>query len=173
VNTNLSTHVAALIHALEASYGARFQSPKPHHLPHWEAAFARYAPRVLAEAVERVRRWHTHGAPGIAELQQTIEGRWSTELLPATDCHGVVNEHSHRMPFQLLKDPMTGAVMRAFDGALNLIHWPSQNQIASAKRMLRDHPTLLPPGGIERLQQEQQRQLGGGLAGGAIDFNRG
>lgn len=151
----LKPHVAQAIAALEAAYPTF--AVEERHWPVWNQMLGAAEPRALAAAVVRVIDSHTHGVPGLPQLRQAVFGRWTVKKIQATDCHGNLSADAPYREFHVLEDPTTGAVLRAFDSQLNLIHWPAQHHIASRSKVEREMAHLLPPGELDKLRQIEAR----------------
>lgn len=163
---NLSPNVAACVAALEGAYGARFQY-HPAHAAIWQRLLGSYSTDQLMDAVERVIRHHTHGAPGAAEIVQAVEGRWETKKVSRTDAH-LVPIPGQWVELLCLVEYGSGRVVRAFDERLAMVEHPSG-------RLLKEPgdvpPALLPPSSmLDERQQIEMRGADGPLRlGDAID----
>lgn len=152
---SLSPHVTLAIRELQAAY-SNFQFDKRHE-DIWERDIGGHSPERVARAVAGLIRTHTHGAPSLSQLVQALEGRWHLESAPRTDAHGVVQEGATWAKFHVKRCTFTNEVLVAFDEKYNLIQWPSQNHIASTKRVLERYSHLLPMGVKETLLELEQR----------------
>jgi hypothetical protein len=103
-----------------------------------------------------------------SDIRAHARGKWTVETRNATDCHG--NQTSTLERFHVHRDPASGAVLCAFNSKFDLIDYATQNHIASAAKVRREMPHLLPPAALAQIARENGRGNGPRLDDGRTDF---
>ena len=142
----MQPHTIAAIASLEAHYGHRF-SYKPAHQPIWEQALDHRDPNLVEAAVARVVHHHQHGAPGLAEIRQALDGVWGVKKVTRTDCHGNPKPELGQEILTVLCEYGTGIVVRALDPQGNRVDPDTLRILARADQV---EPSLPPPAGTVR-----------------------
>ena len=132
---NAAKHTLETIALLETHYGSRFLFRKT-HLGIWDDALRDRDPADVARALALVVQHHTHGAPGLAEVRQALDGRWESRKVARTNCHGSPDPQS--LGYEMvscLVEYGTGRVVRVFNERGDLIEWGTQRVLASAENV--------------------------------------
>lgn len=156
----LKPNVAAAVYTLEAHYGARFIF-RDVHADVWNRTLGERSKEELLAAIDRVVRHHTHGAPGLAEVVQALDGVWRTIKAARTDAHG--NPAPQMLGYEralCLCEYGSERIVRAFNERGDLIAWPEQTVLKARENVAL---SLLPPPmeNESSTDDADRRQLGG------------